>query len=268
MKRRTRQRAFTLIELLVVIAIIAILAAILFPVFAQARDKARQAACLSNCKQIGLAVTMYAQDYDETFFWQKAWDEQVELGAGFWGPSYKSYVRWPFAHLPYIKNQDVFKCPGDKGSPANRNYCKAPGGGGCTPWHVSYGPNLMLMTGYAKTDTPTTLGKMTRPADKIALAESIISYGCCESWNAEYFRGANYTGAENGWKWDQFRKNVGMAKSLGITDGQMASVTRHALGNTIIFADGHAKWYRWNAVGDSNSPEWRAMLEPGFDLTP
>ncbi len=75
--RSRRYRGFTLIELLVVIAI---LAAILFPVFAQAREKARQASCLSNCKQIGLASNMYIQDYDETFpghDWQK--------GMGIWG---------------------------------------------------------------------------------------------------------------------------------------------------------------------------------------
>src|SRR2546427_6300511 len=127
-----RHRGFTLIELLVVIAIIAILAAILFPVFAQARDKARQASCLSNAKQLGIAVTMYVQDYDETFFWQAAWDEERELGAGSWGPSFKSYIRWPTAHLPYIKNQQVFKCPSDRNP--NRSYCAPPGGGGCVPF--------------------------------------------------------------------------------------------------------------------------------------
>src|SRR3954464_13938987 len=65
--RRTSRRAFTLIELLVVIAIIAILAAILFPVFAQARDRARMTACLSNMKQIGASLMLYVQDYDETY---------------------------------------------------------------------------------------------------------------------------------------------------------------------------------------------------------
>ena len=71
---RSRQQGFTLIELLVVIAIIAILAAILFPVFAQAREKARSISCLSNCKQMGTAATMYSQDYDETLpSWTHYW---------------------------------------------------------------------------------------------------------------------------------------------------------------------------------------------------
>ena len=83
---RAKTRGFTLIELLVVIAIIAILAAILFPVFAQAREKARQAMCISNCKQMGMATMMYVQDYDETFF------------PGSWG-----HRHWLFLLQSYIK---------------------------------------------------------------------------------------------------------------------------------------------------------------------
>src|SRR5439155_19305567 len=93
----TGRRAFTLIELLVVIAIIAILAAILFPVFAQAREKARQAGCSSNCRQIGLGVMMYAEDWDQSY------------------PLYTHYPKdapmWYEVVQPYIKNQDVFTCP-------------------------------------------------------------------------------------------------------------------------------------------------------------
>src|ERR687883_223432 len=102
-----RKSGFTLIELLVVIAIIAILAAILFPVFAQARDKARAAACLSNGKQLGTAVMMYTQDYDEQFYWQADWGETDNIGAGPWGNEYWTYVRWPSRHMPYIKNEGV-----------------------------------------------------------------------------------------------------------------------------------------------------------------
>jgi len=91
---RTNRRGFTLIELLVVIAIIAILAAILFPVFARAREKARAASCQSNLKQIVLALKMYLQDYDETFF-----------GGGGWSGSYCKVLQ------PYIKNDGIWLCP-------------------------------------------------------------------------------------------------------------------------------------------------------------
>ena len=97
-----KKRGFTLIELLVVIAIIAILAAILFPVFAKAREKARQSSCSSNEKQMGLAFLQYTNDYDET------WPRQYWGGAN-WEPVASGY--WGGEIQPYIKNTQIFKCP-------------------------------------------------------------------------------------------------------------------------------------------------------------
>ena len=92
---------FTLIELLVVIAIIAILAAVMFPVFAQARESARRAQCLSNCKQAVLGLTMYVQDYDETFpaYWEKEHGNSLEMNEAY------------RVIQPYVKSTDIFYCP-------------------------------------------------------------------------------------------------------------------------------------------------------------
>src|SRR5918999_2235755 len=107
------RRGFTLIELLVVIAIIAILAAILFPVFAQAREKARETTCLSNCKQIALAFQMYAQDFDQQFTWQGP--RLGDDNADFMAPNAKP--TWGAGLMPYIKSPKVYICPSARPSP-------------------------------------------------------------------------------------------------------------------------------------------------------
>jgi prepilin-type N-terminal cleavage/methylation domain-containing protein/prepilin-type processing-associated H-X9-DG protein len=108
--KRTHRSGFTLIELLVVIAIIAILAAILFPVFAQAREKARSSSCLSNNKQILTAWKMYAQDYDEQQVW--SWYLNDGLMGGAPGPTDNGINRpWMDGLNPYVKNAQIFICP-------------------------------------------------------------------------------------------------------------------------------------------------------------
>src|SRR5919197_75523 len=99
--RRAQRNGFTLIELLVVIAIIAILAAILFPVFARAREQARKTTCGSNCRQIGLALMMYAQDYDEVMVMRYYGTDPVA----------KRDITWKDAMEPYLKNATIYRCP-------------------------------------------------------------------------------------------------------------------------------------------------------------
>ncbi len=135
------RRGFTLIELLVVIAIIAILAAILFPVFAKAREKARQVTCLSNLKQIGTATMMYVQDYDEHF----------PLFGG--AIRFPGTISWATAISPYVKNTQVFHCPSDN----------LPGST-CT-----YGNNYQLA---AYTYPERSVGSIMRPSSVILWYES------------------------------------------------------------------------------------------------
>src|SRR5215813_1282794 len=106
---RKKTSGFTLIELLVVIAIIAILAAILFPVFAQAREKARAISCLSNSKQLGLAVMMYVQDYDETYPWAMNGPDGCGGPGCPGGPN--QVDAWPDLVYPYVKNDGAYGCP-------------------------------------------------------------------------------------------------------------------------------------------------------------
>ena len=140
------RKGFTLIELLVVIAIIAILAAILFPVFAQAREKARAISCLSNMKQLGLGQIMYSQDYDERF----TSGVLPTSGPGFSG------IGWAGQMYPYVKSAQLFKCPNDSNQATRVN--------GVTVVPVSYAINYRPLY-YA---TPT----LQTPAVTILVTEA------------------------------------------------------------------------------------------------
>ena len=185
MHGRVRNRGFTLIELLVVIAIIAILAAILFPVFAQARESARSISCLSNMKQIGLALKMYGQDYDETYPNIRLWADPSsgDLNKG---------LCWKNVVQPYIKNKAIFQCPsnryslgtaGDKVSGNNNGQGEGWFFEQDSKMPIAYGMNSTVTTWVPAnygTDwgasswidmSPLNDARLTRAADTIAIGE-------------------------------------------------------------------------------------------------
>jgi len=185
-----RRSGFTLIELLVVIAIIAILAAILFPVFARAREKARQTSCLSNVKQIALAVTMYTQDYDESnpISWCYANNST-------------GYI-WADAVLPYVKNLQVFGCPSSSTRIANYATPNALGFININRDTLGYAANVNYWGGsngagiacYHPMGQP--MANIQKPAETVLLldyygafecaAETTISSAVTDGWNTVY----------------------------------------------------------------------------------
>src|SRR5438093_1190927 len=161
---RRRHGGFTLIELLVVIAIIAILAAILFPVFAQAREKARATSCLSNQKQLSLGMQMYIQDYDERF--PSAW-LYVPLAVckeAMWGCWYQGgggeppVIFWPQLFGAYTRSTAIYLCP--KGTKSSVK----------TPFQGHYGANSNLLAQY---NQPTiSLASVQKPSETLAFCDS------------------------------------------------------------------------------------------------
>lgn len=217
-----RRSAFTLIELLVVIAIIAILAAILFPAFARARENARRASCISNQKQIGLALTMYIQDYDEKL------PRYRYLG----GPGATVDKSWAQVLYPYIKNSQVFICPSArKISPsavAGRNPLQYTTN---TYTSGSYGYNYVYLSPISPTPpwsdyVPLSVAAIERPAQTAAIAETtgtastIVVYPPSTNWTAPYAWG-----------------------DAGTTLGDNLA-TWHFDGNVVAFVDGHVKWVK------------------------
>jgi len=233
-------RAFTLIELLVVIAIIAILAAILFPVFAQAREKARQASCTSNLKQVGTAWMMYVQDYDE-----KIASANNPIG---WGdcptmPGRSQFGGWEGNLLaPYIKNTAVFKCPSSPGTTVNNN-CKT-----VNYLIESYAYNYVSMERWDCT-SQAAVGKnisaLDQPADAMVFWDSTTAWADCG-----YMGGCGV--------WSQRDVPVYLAKKQrpllpGMQTGWIGTdnfsrETPHNLQANVLFADGHVKSADWDRL--------------------
>ena len=190
-----KKSAFTLIELLVVIAIIAILAAILFPVFARARENARRASCQSNMKQIGLGLLQYSQDYDETVVAWRFGPGSGGEGRGVYSGSGQAYV-WNDAIFPYVKSEQIFNCPSAKfdttdgfnvrpyayltpGSASRQSNNKTLGSYGINAMNVPVGGNYYegnvasnLSDGNFFTDKTVALASIATPATTVYVAET------------------------------------------------------------------------------------------------
>jgi prepilin-type N-terminal cleavage/methylation domain len=246
---------FTLIELLVVIAIIAILAAILFPVFAQAREKARQTSCLSNLKQMGLAVLQYVQDYDETY-----------PPNGYNVPSGESFphqLYWFFGLMqqggnaaklmpehglvqPYVRNGKVQSClstgdmtPSTGGAPFTIDSSDAP---------LGYDKNYLLVYGYTLSDGVTPYGPFTSLADWPEPAASVLMADA--GGTSSTFNGIHTPRRANG---------------TALTSPQSSGRHPDTFGN-VLFQDGHAKAMKMNQNGlaaSAISAKLGNLLGPG-----
>lgn len=202
-----RRTGFTLIELLVVIAIIAILAAILFPVFARAREKARQTSCLSNMKQIGLAVMQYVQDYDER------WHSHYYNTSTAWpqpdGSTPTSNIIWTHMIYPYVNNVQVFQCPSN---PEQMLFYSA----GTYDYAFNYYSGGIM--------NHRKLGDIKKPAETLVYADGA-------SYIANPF---SSPGA------DHDLRNVASGHYY-----RDALKTWHNDGCNVAYADGHAKWEQY-----------------------
>ena len=274
---RSRRSAFTLIELLVVIAIIAILAAILFPVFAQAREKARQAACQSNLKQIGTAVMMYVQDYDETM---PVWTSNACQPTGTSAFDFQSL--YYFILDPYIKNgttpdtptsnagtlKGVWACPSSKPQFATDytagyayNYYGLGGTANCPTTTVNgLGTSNAPFDG-VKYKYPAPIADLTRPAETIVLLDG----GQLARPPVDYLNNKSVARLS---VWGSHQIGTGtVAPATGLSS--LAIVNRLYTGRltTVVYADGHVKTVNTQtllpkAVVMENGA-WRGTLDGG-----
>lgn len=232
-----RQRGFTLIELLVVIAVIAILAAILMPVFARAREKARQSSCLSNLKQLGLGVMMYVQDY-EAYPLASSPSSQVPR------------TRWADHIHPYVKNDRVFLCTSATSDPLLISKSFAHNG----VKHGGYGFNYQYL-GNARIVPPNlpfaaTESMIQVPAETIAIADTVgvLSAGGMISGEGVYVVDPPIGSSRGSGKASGYYADASYANG-----GRSLPGERHSEMVNVVFCDGHAKALKRSRLDDYNS---------------
>ena len=291
------RRAFTLIELLVVIAIIAILAAILFPVFAQAREKARQTSCLSNMKQMGLGVIMYANDYDETYA-----PAYFRNGTCNSSPACPAVGSWKSVTFPYTKNESIYECPNlraafaafydpsqasgiynflgdevsamcDPKSPVftNNPACIYSGGHffvrGYSLNGGVFGNYFSIPGGFVGPDCSectsglATFAGIPQAADTAMICDT-------KNWNADLLPGANarcttemgINGPGNIYVYLDPTSATGKRRKIGW-------FVSHSKGVQFTYADGHSKWTRMQSVYLRNDLKYDCQQGPNDEKT-
>ena len=275
-----RRQGFTLIELLVVVAIIALLAAILFPVFARAREKARQSTCQSNLKQIGLGFAQYGQDYDghgpyglegRVEATSSNWSSRTSDGGAPGIPPTGGFTSWNTEIFPYIRNSQVFTCPDaclhpyNEQDPVNFTFASV---ASSTVTGISYDMNIYLSALAGNADVWSTTGagildaSIAQPANCIEVTE-----GTTMGWQASNGDGYLATGPldywfgrapltfdpnQGGFTIADFQRAYSLLGSLGgwNTDtgwiygsGEAGAGYNSAHGNVrnVLFCDGHVK---------------------------
>ncbi|MHB1462697.1 MAG: prepilin-type N-terminal cleavage/methylation domain-containing protein [Armatimonadota bacterium] len=253
-----KRAGFTLIELLVVIAIIAILAAILFPVFAQAREKAKQSACLSNMKQMGLAMRLYCDDNDGGF--AAVYDDESDTNQD----GRLDRQVWSDKIFPYTKSRNIFACPSMRNLVNDAATITSYEAGGmtqkslgmttyhmnmCHNWHFPEGTNTT--SGAPDYIYPVTENQAANPTQTIAILEGNTTIG----WFWSHWDGAHAG-------WDRTRMNNDKMELLS-QDGNYGLVTasRHTDGINLAFIDGHAGFKKMVAL-TCNFELWNFREKP------
>ena len=296
-----RSKGFTLIELLVVIAIISILAAILFPVFARARENGRRTSCLSNMKQLGLGVMQYQQDNDEMYpqaYWYK--NDQGDLNG---------YMQWSGATMPYVKSEQLYVCPSDpnKGlpptNPQDPSYSSAPTDPPTDAQvaRISYTANAALMPRKRRTVDPANVVNMSAvdtPAEVIMFAEFSNTAACVNDTSNQQstgfknksHRSTNGFMLSGGGAWKgqdaaefppaltavyamtptRAQQAFDACKATGYAGGEphisYIQPDKHLGGSNYTFADGHAKWLKLESTLNPGNFLWGKRVYSGQNM--